>query len=327
MLETKFLALMLAAALNPLVVRTPEPHGNVPADCEVSGRPAVPRMQVADVEDAAPLPSVRPASSGKFDATELDRALANNDRAAFDAALARARETGGPTRKYEDIARLWDAQFASPFFAQDSEAYRIASSYPGYEEAMRRHVFTDASGRKFYPAAESRAFVAGRALPTRPPAASTTRRASASPAPSRATTTTPRRAPSRPRVAGTRTQSRKPAATRESAPPSSSPDPSAPPKPAATDPAPAAPPSSTAVVDTSSTEAPPVAGSLSPETTTTSATSTTTTETTETAPAPITATATQAPATPASKGRPILLPAILILIGLGVLILLFRTKA
>lgn len=349
MAGTTLFALMLAAALNPLVVRLPEPSSNVPEDCAVSDRPAPPRVRVADAEPrepAAPLPRVRPvaaqtASAAGFD--ELDRAIANNDRPAFDAALARARAAGLPTRKYDDVARLWDAQFESPFFAQDSDAYRVASQYPGYEEAMRPHVFTDASGRKFYPAAESRRFVAGmRPVTTARPPAQTTRRAStspasppsasAAPAPSRGTTRsrpnvaaqrrttgstrgkTSRTETTRPAPTPSRSESRQPAASRDPAAPSSSPDPSAPPQPAATDPAPAA----STVVDTSSTETPPAAGSLDPA-----------------APAPVPATTTEAapatdtPATttPKSEGRPIILPAILILIGLGVLILLFRAKA
>lgn len=336
MFGMKLVALMLAAALNPLVVRAPEPHGNVPADCATSDRPAMPRVQITEVPPPAPRqPAARPAATRTVDFAELDRAIANNDRPAFDAALARARAAGLPVRKYEDVGRLWDAQFESPFFAQDSDAYRIASNYPGYEEAMRRHVFTDASGRKFYPASESRAFVGGvksaPATTTRTPAP-TTRRASASPAPSPsrstkpAVTSPPRRTTTRPRVATNRTESRQPAASRDPAPPSSSPDPSAPPRTAATEPAPAAP---APVVDTSSTEAPPVAGSL--ETAPPApATDTAASGTTATAAPDTTATTEPAPATTpaaASKGRPILLPAVLILIGLGVLILLFRTKA
>lgn len=340
MFETKFLALIVAAALNPLVVRTAEPHGVIPAECEVSDRAPVTRVAVAEQvpeEEAMPLPAVRPAAATPAKRTtaneiqDVQRALARNDRAAFDAALARAREAGAATRPYDDIARLWDAQFESPFFAEGSEPHRIASSYPGYEAAVRRQVFTDARGRKFYPAAESRAFVASSVgLPGASRAtASTTRRASAEPAPTparRKPSLSTSRAPAQSKPAQSRTSQSKssksssPVARRSSppVPEASHPIPSAPPRTAAvTEPAPVVPPA----VDTSSTEAPPAAGTsavietVEPLPTETVAPTTT--------PVPTTAPATT-PAAPA-KGRSVILPAILILIGLGVLILLFRT--
>src|SRR5688572_30376017 len=351
MIATNLVALALMAALNPLVARAPEPRGNIPADCVVSDAPPMPRITVAvadsSQEDASvPLPPVRPAAratatstastTSSSDIADLRRALAANDRPAFDAALARAKAAGLSTRVYEDVARIWDAQFQSPFFAEDSDAYRVASSYPGYAEAVRRQVFTDASGRKFYPAAESRAFVATHAGIRAPETRSVMRSArigtttGAAPTPSRST---PKRS--------TKTASRKPAASGKKAPPTS-PDPPAAPKVAAREPAPVVSP----VADTSSTEAPPVAGSLDTtepapaivdtmatetvvtDTATTDITATTVDTATDTATTAITdtATTTSEPA-PATKGRPILIPAILILIGLGVLILLFRTKA
>jgi hypothetical protein len=339
-MEIKAFALIVAAALNPLVSRAPEPQGIVPANCEVSDRLPVTRIAAAETapDDAAvPLPPVRPAarnanSRTATDLKELQQTLARNDRPAFDAALARARETGAPTRVYEDIARIWDAQFEGPFFSQESEAYRIASGYPGYEAAVRQQVLTDASGRKFYPAGETRAFVAqqvGVITPTTrrasaaPPSGSSSRRVEPSPQRRSSTSMATRRA-STSSKAPSKSQTRKTAASRESVPPPRpSPDPSA----ASTRTAAAAPaPVVPTAVDTSSTEAPPAAGSFE-------AVDTVPTESTPT-PAPSTALA-DAPATPAAattttapaegKGRSIVLPAILILIGLGVLILLFRT--
>ena len=351
-MELKVLALIVAAALNPLVPRTSEPHGIVPADCEVSDRAPVTRVAVADPaeEEAMPLPPVRPAATpaakraAGAEIKELQAALAKNDRAAFDAALERAKDAGAPTRVYEDIARVWNAQFESPFFAQDSEAYRVANGYPGYEAAVRRQVFTDARGRKFYPASETRAFLAQQVGVTAP--APSTRRASAGPSPSRrtpssSTAITGRRSTtsgktaskssspksSTPKSSSSSSKPRMAAATRESAPPRSSPDPSAPARTAATEPAPVVP----APVEVSSTEAPPAAGTFEPAVTESESTATTLTATP--APEPVTpdtvASSEPAPttttlATP-SRGRSIVLPAILILIGLGVLVLLFRT--
>jgi hypothetical protein len=369
-------ALVLVAALNPLVVRSPEPHGNVPGDCEVSDTPAMPRAAAADpaVEDpAVPLPPVRPAARAtaqtraQYDVRPLQSAIAANNRAQFDAELARAREAGAPTRVYEDVGRLWDAQFEAPFFAEGSEPHRIASQYPGYEAAVREQIFTDASGRKFYPASESKAFVA-RQTGVNLPARTTTQRSSTS------TPTTTRSTPQQPsnpatqQPTTTRTTTRQatrqpatrtthqppppnprtpapqkpstPAARRDPAPSRRSPDPSVAQKPAATVPAPVVPP----VENTSSTSAPPATGSLPDEplaTTTTSdpfATDTTATDTVttdtmvtdtattapETATTTTTATTTDGTATP--RGRSIILPAILILIGLGVLILLFKAR-
>lgn len=337
MIEMKVLALIVAAALNPLVARTPEPHGVVPAECEVSDRPPMTRVAEAEPvpEEVMPLPAVRPAATpaAKKNTNELQdvqRALAKNDRAAFDAALAHARAQGAATRVYDDIARLWDAQFESPFFAEGSEPHRIAGSYPGYEAAVRRQVFTDARGRKFYPAAESRAFVASSVGVSSPPRATTTtqttRRASStettppsrrkqpSLSTSRKSTSTPKKTTSQPRTSS-------PVARRSPAPQEARPIPSAPPQTAAaTEPAPVVPPA----VETSSTVAPPAAGSTTTETipTDTGAPATETTAPT-TAAAPPAGPATT-PAAP-SKTRSIILPAILILIGLGVLILLFRT--
>lgn len=93
------------------------------------------------------------------DIVALHDALERNDRLAFDANLPRVRDAGEGSKIYTDIALLWNAQFASPFFDQSSEAYRVVSAYPGYEEAVRRQVLVDDAGRRFYPAAESRAFL------------------------------------------------------------------------------------------------------------------------------------------------------------------------
>lgn len=348
----KLVALVLVAALNPLVLRSPEPHGNVPAGCEFGvGQPAsLPPAQVAEArqipveeDHAAPLPPVVPAAKprGAYDFGPLQRALSANNRAAFDAELATAREAGAQTRVYEDVARLWDAQFESPFFAEGSDAHRVASQYPGYEAAVREQVFTDASGRKFYPAAESRAFIArhtGAKIPStsRTPSTSTRTPSTSTRKPSTQTRETSTRAtPTRPSSSRPSSlKSKPPAATRTTVPPSSSPDPSAAARPAAV-PAPVA----SSYDHTSSDEAPPAAGSLptgtavtttSPDTAlVTDTAAPTTTTASPTAPATDTTATTTASSEEATKpeGRSIVLPAILILIGLGVLILLLKTRA
>ena len=375
-------ALVLVAALNPLVVRSPEPRGNVPANCEVSDAPATPRVAVAQ-DPVEPAPPRTTRARSQYDLGPLQRTIATNNRTQFDIELARAREAGAPTRVYEDVGRLWDAQFEAPFFTEGSEPHRIASQYPGYEAAVREQIFTDASGRKFYPAAESRAFVArqtGVNLPastrsqtrstpqqssstratTQQPSTRTTttqqpstrattqpsNRATQQPSTRSTTRSTTRKSPPPPRTPATsQPQSKPPVARREPAPPRRSPDPSAAQKPAATVPAPVVPP----VEHTSSTTAPPAAGSLPVEpvaTTTTSAppeTETTATETTATdtatadtsvtdtatttvADTTTTTTSTTTTGAAAPRSRSIILPAILILIGLGVLFLLFKAK-
>src|SRR5204862_271669 len=81
-------------------------------------------------------------------------AAGRGDRTRFREALARAKATlagypaGGErtaaaaaVRAWDDIDRLWTYQIESPtgaFFDQSSDVYRIVSTYPGYEEAIRR---------------------------------------------------------------------------------------------------------------------------------------------------------------------------------------------
>jgi hypothetical protein len=247
--------------LNPLVTRSAQPAGPVPVECEQGLAPTpMPRVNVAEI----PLPEAVPASLPAPPSRTLRRtledahaALVRNDRPAFDEALGTARlivrdyPPGGERtaaqealRAYEDAAFLWDAQFESPFFDQNSEAYTRMSRYPGYTEAVRRGVFTDDRDRRFYPAAESRQFLTRTAserlgrLGIRTPSAPSTRVARAEP---RRTTTTPtittptatttvtRPAPARstpPRRAALNTKPRKSATPAISAP--ASPDPPAP---------------------------------------------------------------------------------------------------
>jgi hypothetical protein len=355
--------------LNPLVTRTAQPTGPVPAGCEESLAPApTPRVIVAEIPEREVLvpvsmPAPPPSRSLREELDAAQRALEGNDRPAFDEHLRAARgivasyPAGGERSRAEEVlwalndaAVLWDAQFQSPFFDETSDAYTRANRYAGFAEAVRRGVLTDDQNRRFYPASESREFVARVAAerlqrlgvrgkssmpPTRVARAQTPRRrvaatastaaaaAPSSPSPRR---TTHRKSP--------RThQANKPAALAKSAP-SSSPDPSAAaPSPAPAVPAPTAPPASappSPATDSASAPASPVADDVSStpiatdSATTTAAPVTTSSspETTSSSPEPAPAPSSPAPA----ERRSVIVPALLILIGLGVLIVLFRAS-
>lgn len=349
-LVTATFVLLVGAAdpLRPLVMRTDQPRGVAPSECDegLSPTPAL-RVDVRQIPlpEAAPAAAVAPPSRDLRAALEdVQNALVRNDRPAFDAALARVRgivesyPSGGERRAaeetlriYEGAGRLWESQYQAPFFAQDSPEYTIVNAYPGYAEAVRRSTLTDQAGRRFYPAAESREFLArvaserlkrlGVRAPAPPARTASTR--TAPPQRRAATTSSPSR--SRPRVSTSR-KARKPAATK-SAP--STPSPSASPTVAAV-PAPAAPQQTAppAAGDSSDTAPPPAVADTpavaATDTVATTPAPATAPVTTTTAAAPVTTTTVDAPAEPAPRSRSIILPTILILIGLGVLIVLFR---
>lgn len=334
--------------LNPLVTRNPQPPAVTPVECEQGLAPApAPRVIVAELPAPAEIvpaavPAAPPSRTLRRTLEDAHTALLRNDRPAFDAALANARvilrdyppgaeRTNGEEalRAYDDAAFLWDAQFRSPFFDQNSEAYARASRYPGYAESVRRGVFTDDADRRFYPAAESRTFLARvaserlgirtQAPPTRVARAERPQRTQsterATPAPRR--TTARRAAPAR-----TSTRTRKSATPAISAP--ASPDPPAPAR-AVADTAPAAPPAAapTPAADPASpaAEGQPVDDVPEPVAAP---------DTSAAAPAPSLTPPPEAPAPAAaateSKSRSVVVPALLILIGLGVLFVLFRVS-
>lgn len=386
--------------LRPLVMRTEQPRGAVPAECEegLSPTPAI-RVDVREIplpEEIAPPPATvaaPPQGELRGALESVQNALVRNNRPEFDEALVRTRliveryPTGGERRAaeeliriYEGAGRLWEAQYQSPFFAQESAEYAAVAAYPEYQEAVRRSTLTDAAGRKFYPAAESREFLTrvaadrlkrlGVRVTTPParvpradvsaPAASPTPNRSSVSAPasprsstastsrrpattttrsttSRATTsrtTTSRPTTSRATTSPSTATTRKPAAT-TSAP--STPNPSAPPTVAAV-PAPAAPSaappaagdpdpdravtSDPVAADTDPPAAAGTAGDTAGDTNLDTAAGTGTT----TAAAPITPPPAAPEAAKPARGRSVILPTILILIGLGVLIVLFRAS-
>ena len=194
-LVSVFAATVAAAQLNPTVQRLPRPSGPVPPECERGLLPAAaPRIDVGEMQEpqvpAAVAASTPPATrSLRAELQEVQTAAGRGDRTRFREALARAKATlagypaGGErtaaaaaVRVWDDIDRLWTYQIESPtgaFFDQSSDVYRIVSTYPGYEEAIRRQTFTTA-GRRIYPSVESRALlvnritgVSGPAPPTR----------------------------------------------------------------------------------------------------------------------------------------------------------------
>lgn len=375
-------AVMLSSAgvsqsLNPLVTRNPQAAGPVPAYCNESLAPAAePRIEIADIPE--PVIELEPAEipappSGSLRAAlqNAQAALARNDRPEFDRALSSARtllatypsgaerRTGEElVRTYDAAARLWDAQYQSPFFGEDSPEFAAVSGYPGYREAMRRSTIT-VEGQRLYPAAESRDFLGRVAAdrlrgigiqqaPTRVTRADAPRRTPAavsSPSTSRSTTaapritsTSPRRMPRQPRSsAPSRPRLSSPATAQATAAPATTPaaaisTPGTPNPPAS--PAAAAAPEPAAPTTGPGEEA-PIAASPATEDPTEDVPATETTDTTEstatTAPTATGAIETPpAPPAPAastpSRTRSVVLPTILILIGLGVLIVLFRAS-
>jgi hypothetical protein len=282
---------------------------------------------------------------------ETQLALTRNDRPAFNAALARTKALldGYPTgaerrtaeeivRLHESAARLWDAQYEAPFFGETDPEYALVRDLPGYAEAIRRNTLTDDRDRRFYPTAESRAFVADlagerlqrlgihrntRVIREERPRASTS-------------TSTRRTSPRRGSTSGsTSTSTRKPAAA-SSAP--RSPNPTAPPTVAAAPaPAPTRPsspvagdvtpaPASPPVVDVATETTPPSTASVPEDVPTDTMTTTAAMIAPETVADTATTTNVLPAAPPTSAGRSVILPTILILIGLGVLIVLFRAS-
>jgi hypothetical protein len=389
--------------LNTLVARIDRARGPAPADCEqgLSTEPVL-RVDVGEIPvPEAELAEAPAPPSGALRAAlqETQSALTRNDRPAFDAALSRARSllatypTGAERRTAENIVRLhdaagrlWSAQYESPFFGEDDPVYTTVSAWPGYGEAVRRSLLTDRTGRRFYPAAESRDFATRLAAErlqrlgihpatSRPitriasedvriPAARSPASTSRKRPTHRSTASTP--AASRPttsRSAASRSAASTSAASTPAASTSAASTPAAPRTPPSRKPAVAshtpgppnrpAPPTATAVpepappamtADTSVAPPSPAPGETATATATplgaggpvTPAVDPVSETAAETAPETVSATpdtATTAVSTdtlpgaePAGAGRSVILPAILILVGLGVLIVLFRAS-
>lgn len=260
---------------------------------------------------------------------------------------------------YGDVDRLWDHQFTSPtgaFFDandQDGALLKMLSGYRGFEDAIRRNVIVDANGNRFYPARESREFLLREAAQrlTRlgvkpgapaiaavpPPAVVTpvirpetttprvTKPAETAPAGARATKPAARKRV-RSASAGTTTKpaaARRPRRSAPSASPAKAAPAEEPPLPPGVvsapvdtaDPAPAQSSSTSTAVN----ESVPQASATAPLVTETAVASTESVQPAE-SPRP---TAAQN----AARSRNIIMPLVLILIGVGVLVILFRASS
>ncbi|HUP45929.1 MAG TPA: hypothetical protein VM779_10510 [Thermoanaerobaculia bacterium] len=336
-----------APSLNPTVTLLPQAAGPVPSDCDTAAMPQIaqpvpPLPTVPRPMPAAPQPvEVAAAPAGLPSVLrEAHAAAVARDRASFDAALARAKamEAGAAAERdviavLDDVQRLWNYQFTTPagaFFdasVQDGSLLTMLRRYPGYDRAIEAQTITDASGTRYYPVRESIVFlldVAGERLQRTgvrvdriaeaPP-----RRAPA-PAPAPVVERTQPRAPQpraqqqakaqpqpQPRTAPTTTRGRsRPRSTPQPAvaAPADEPALSIPTGVVSTDPAPVdlvPPTTTTAVLETMEPIAPDMAIEIG--------------------------TTTAEEAAPASRGRSLIMPLVLILIGVGVLIVLFRASS
>lgn len=98
--------------------------------------------------------------------TEMDAALdalARNDRPSFDVHYARVKANpraanDSAASVLADAALVWDALFRSPFFDENSEAYKRLSTYSGYAAAVRRGTL-QVGEQRLYPASDSLRFL------------------------------------------------------------------------------------------------------------------------------------------------------------------------
>jgi hypothetical protein len=383
-----FASLTLTGASRPLNPLVPRISGNsaISTECADGSVAPAPRIDLAQLSEpdlsAAEAELLAPPSGGlRVQLRDAQAALDRDDRRGFADALSRLRTTladypsGGERTVarhvldvYEDAAVLWDAQFQSPFFSEESAAYRAASSYPGWAEGVRRNVLVDDRDRRFYPARESRQYLGTVALTrlkqlgVRSPSTESPRLERDEPAPAVALPAIrPKRRPGKvethtaeapasraPRplppivhmaahAQTTRNRSTAAPAVKPAAPAPTTPAPA--PAPVRVTPPPPiqTAPIQTAPIQTATVAPPPVAGPVPPPPSDTAATtalgeSTDTTDTTftadpttTTAPDPTTTAAPPAAAAP-PQGRRLIIPIILILVGIGVLIVLFRTS-
>ncbi len=344
------------AQLNPTVKVLPRATTPVPPEC-TEGMVAQPAVRIPPderdfvIRDAAKDMVPPPSATLRGELQKAFEAAQRNDRDAFRNSLGFAKKIlanyppGGERNAAEntiavldDIDELWEFLFTSStgaFFDAGSDVYRTMSKYTGYEAFMRRQTIVDQNGVKFYPTHESRDFLlqetsAGYARLTgkRLPIAPAARRAVVPPSPPPPKTTQvvpPKPAPkpvhkearaTTPRTVR-RTAHHK---TTAFAPPSTTPAP-----PPRTVPATTTPPTTAELPPTTATST--TAPATTTETAATTAEPLTSTSTTMTAASTTTEAATE-PVKPAeTKKRNFLVPALLILVGIGVLVVLFRASS
>lgn len=99
----------------------------------------------------------------------VQNALVADDRPAFEERLGVLRSSpeakaSGLSQEllplYELALRLWEVQFTTAFFAEDSDLYAEVSQVRGFAEALTGNVVTDANGRRYFGAHEARLFLA-----------------------------------------------------------------------------------------------------------------------------------------------------------------------
>jgi hypothetical protein len=344
-----------SAQLNPTVKVLPRPQMAVPPECEQGLAPAQPRVMVTET----PAPEPQPARAAAPPSLELKTRLRNvqaaaeqGNRDAFkstveDARSAMASYPRGGERDaandvlsvYNDLERLWDYSLSSPtgaFFDASTDTgamlVNMMRRYPDYSKSISDSTL-NIGGQVIYPTRETRQFLIAEAArrlgrlgvrtPTRitemPPP-----QVAPAPQPTRPVVrpTTKKPTPAKVAHAPRRPHTRKPVRIAQAT--------VTPPQPRRVEPAPVAPaptptpvpapvpaPTPQPVVPT-----PPTVTTVPPTTTTESAIATATETPTTT-----TAATTTAATKPQPGGRMNLLFAvILIIIGIGVLIILFRAS-
>jgi len=334
------------APLNPTVKILTAPAAPVPAECEEGlAPPPAPRINIAEVPEPRSIASAKapPSASLREQLQDVQAAAARRDRQGFTAALTRVKATlqsypSGAEKKaasdvvrvYDDVDRLWAYEFDNPsgaFFDSTNELLPMLNGYPGYQKAMADQTMV-VRGAKLYPARESRDFLAREA-------AMRLARFTGGKAPAHEADFVEDTSKALPQIV---TKSKRSEVVHISmhAPVTPVPVPRAkkPPPKAEPKPKPEPPP-----IVISTTQPPIVA---TPATMTTATTATTTPVTTTTAPPPpppvttsteATATATAATSTeplpqkPASTFHNVVLPIILVVLGIGVLVVLFRASS
>jgi hypothetical protein len=340
-----------AAQLNPTVKVLPRATTPVPPEC-AEGTVMQTPVRLPEETTAAPdvIADMQPPPTATLRG-ELQTAVESaqrGDRNAFRIALSNAKKIfaryppGGERTADEqlialldDVNRLFDFQFATPtgsFFPTSTDVYGVLTRYPGYETAVRHQTIVDQNGVKFYPMRESRDFLVqqmggpymrmtGKALPARPVVRPVTMPAPIAPR-SAAKSVTPKpkalvpvvheaRATTVATTTHHRTSNAKPKAKPK---PASKPAPVAE-KAATPKPAPA-PPATTSSATTTTTTAAAPAVTTSEPTATTASTDTTATATTA-----------EPQKKPETPGGSFFVPALLILVGLGVLVVLIRASS
>jgi hypothetical protein len=352
--------------LNPTVKVLPKAQSPVPAECAEGLAPAAPRVIIAEAQPPAVAPANVPAPPStdlKGRLRRLQIAAEGDDRDEFEAALADAKTAvaayplGGERdvandviQVYSDLARLWDYAFSSPtgsFFDSTSENGALLTMmrrYPDYAKSISDSTL-NVGGQIVYPTRETRRFLAAEAskrlgrLGLRTAARVTTPPPrTPEPQPRVMQPAKPKPKPKPVQIAHRQVTHRapKPKKIAEATPPPGPPIVSTPTTTAA--PAPVKPSTSktptTATTASEATASEATASEAPPPTTTTATAATTSTTATEAPPfttaetSETTATQSTAPQKPQESGgrMNLLFAIILIVIGIGVLIVLFRAS-